>query len=206
MDSTDKLAEIFCKFPGIGPRQAKRFVFYLLKQDPARLSYFASLITDIKSEMQTCTACYRFYRKRQGDLCALCADQNRDDSKLMIVASDTDLESVEKSDSYAGRYFVLGGLIPILEKNPERLVRITELLTRIGVMSKSITTQCEIIFALSANTEGDYTIEQLMRLIRPLIESTSVTLSTLGRGLSTGSELEYADRDTIRNALKNRSR
>jgi recombination protein RecR len=92
-------------------------------------------------------------------------------------------------------YFVLGGTISLTEREPEKFVRIRELLERTKTVTPS-----EIIMAFAANSEGDNTIDYL----RSLLADSGMKLSTLGRGLSTGSELEYADTDTIRNALEGR--
>ncbi len=199
-----KLTEIFTKFPGIGPRQARRFVYYLLHNDQARLEYLADLITKLKREIHLCQSCFRYFTGNAREFCELCSDPNKDRSQLLIIASDADLESIEKSDSYDGMYFVLGGIISIIEKSTGSLVRIQELALRVkkdadaGILK-------EIIFALAANPEGDYTVQYLKRTLEPLIEGKGIGFTILGRGLSTGTELEYSDADTIKNALKNRS-
>jgi recombinational DNA repair protein RecR len=98
-------------------------------------------------------------------------------------------------------FFVLGGLIPILEKNPERRVRLKELQKRLSDESNKIV---EIILALSATREGEYTDEFLRKFIVDTL-GKSIEIRSLGRGLSTGTELEYSDSETIISALKNRS-
>ena len=204
MDTINKLTELFARFPGIGPRQARRFVYYLLVQDRSKIDYFTYLINNLKKEVRICESCFRFFIKGAGEFCQTCADTTRDHSLLMIVANDSDLDAMQKSHAYEGYYFVLGGLVPILEKEPEKIVRLNELHERIqkelaGGLLK------EIIFALSANAEGDYTAEYLRRELAPLADTAGVKLSILGRGLSTGTELEYSDADTIKNALQNRT-
>jgi recombination protein RecR len=95
----------------------------------------------------------------------------------------------------------LGGLVGILEKEPEKKIRQRELLKRIEE-TKDIK---EIIIALSANTDGDNTFSYLEKLLAPIAQKNNIKITHLGRGLSTGTELEYSDSDTLRNALKNRS-
>jgi recombination protein RecR len=119
----------------------------------------------------------------------------------MIVARDIDLENIEKSHSFNGKYFVLGGTIPILDKNPEQRVRLQELMTTI---EKKVGLK-EIILGFGINPESDYTADFIIQSITPLITKYNLKISHLGRGLSTGTELEYSDADTIKNALKNRS-
>ena len=211
MSNIDSLANAFMKFPGIGTRQAKRFVYFLLAQDPYYVDMLAREIAELKKSIVQCTACLRFYpRKGAGEsadsrlgrgLCSVCVD-DADSSTLMVVEKDTDFDSVRRSGSYAGRYFILGGTIPVLERDPASKIRIRELLERIeGSAADGLT---EIILALSVNPEGDFTRDYVIKALTPLTSQLGITITTLGRGLSTGTELEYSDGDTLRHALKNR--
>lgn len=119
----------------------------------------------------------------------------------MIVPRDADYEAVEKSGGYKGLYFVLGGSLPILEKDPERRIRIKDLNARLKRDAGKIK---EIILAMNANAEGENTAFYLKESIYRGLPS--VVVSELGRGLSTGSELEYADPDTLKNALLHRTK
>jgi recombination protein RecR len=117
---------------------------------------------------------------------------------LMIVPRDIDLEAVERSGSYKGYYFVIGGMVPILEKEPEKKVRVKELAARI----KNKPDLKEVILAMNANTDGEHTADY----IREYFKGTSLTFSVLGRGLSTGTELEYADPETLKSAFLHRTK
>lgn len=141
-----------------------------------------------------------FSDNKNGTLCDICRDEARDKTKLLIVAKDVDLENIEKSGSYEGLYFVLGGLVPVLEKNPEDRIRGFALRKEID-RNPDIK---EIIIALSATVEGDNTADYIRVSFRDLANQRGFRISVLGRGLSTGTELEYSDQDTIKNALKNR--
>lgn len=201
MDPISQLTEIFSHFPGIGPRQAKRFVFYLLGQSDFNNKKIADLIVELKKDIHSCSRCMRFFSdKKFGTMCNICADTSRDSGKLLIVAKDVDLDNIERSESYEGYYFVLGGLVPVLDKNPEERVRQRELLVEINKNSNLK----EIIIALSATVEGDHTAEYLRYILKTVSEARGIQVSVLGRGLSTGTELEYSDMDTIKNALKHR--
>ncbi len=205
MNSFEKLLKIFEEFPGIGPRQARRFVYFLLSKDPQFLSSFSENIVDLKKEVAQCKECLRhFVKKGQSNdsLCSICADSGRDHSTLMVVAKDTDLAAIEKSESFEGYYFVLGGLVPILERNPERRVRANEL--HKAIERKAASGLKEIIFALSATNEGENTSLFLTKFLEEDTKKFDIKISHLGRGLSTGSELEYADKDTIKAALANK--
>lgn len=244
MDASDKLEEIFRHFPGIGPRQAKRFVYHLLTKNQSELADLAKNLLELKESIAVCPSCFRFFPLRQfkpdpTTLCSICKDQNRDQSKLMVVARDIDLQAIEKSRAYDGLYFVLGGTVPILDPNPEARIRQRELLSKIIVDAKpelknsqendadlideltgtkpkaelemggaevSDSRFTEIILATSVNPEGEYTATYLTSLIRKQFEGRPALprITTLGRGLSTGTELEYSDADTLRSALENR--
>ncbi|MFZ2038803.1 MAG: toprim domain-containing protein [Minisyncoccia bacterium] len=205
MDTINKLTKIFSDFPGIGPRQAKRFVYYLLVRDQTYLKQLVNLLSELKDEIVNCEECHRFFPANKNNtisLCDICRGANRDVSEIMIVSRDIDLENMEKTHSWNGRYFVLGGNIPILEKNPEQKVRINELLSMVEKLAKN--GLGEIVLGLSANSEGEYTEQILKQTLAPLAEKYKLSITTLGRGLSTGTEIEYSDGDTLKSALENR--
>ena len=201
MNSIDKLSEIFSKFPGIGPRQAKRFVYFLLSRSGEYSEELVRAVNDLKKEISQCSECMKFYAKNgnSSTLCSICSDESRDSSMLMIVPRDIDLEAVEKSGGYKGYYFVLGGVVPILEKEPEKRVRINNLQQTINKRDKKGLK--EIILAMNANLDGESTAEYLKQHV-----GKTYVISTLGRGLSTGAELEYADPETLKNAFLHRTK
>jgi recombination protein RecR len=201
MDNTQKLIELFKEFPGIGPRQAKRFVYFLLNKNPAYANDLSRLINEVRSTVHACDTCFRFFPNGNNMSCPICRDESRDKT-LMLVSQDVDFENIEKTKFYNGYYFILGGNIPILEKTPEKRIRQKDLLE---IIDKKIKTGLsEIIVALNYNPEGENTLNYLKDILLPIAEKNNIKISTLGRGLSTGTELEYSDSDTIKNALKNR--
>jgi len=202
MDIIDKLTEVFKEFPGIGERQARRFVYFLMSRSPAYSENLSSLITELKKEVGQCKECFRFFiiSKQKEKTCDICANTNIDSSTLMVIEKDSDLESVKKSRVYNGKYFILGGLVPIVEKNTKSRVRIEELKQKI---SKSENLK-EVILAFSLSPQGDHTDSYVREQIKDIAEKQKIKISSLGKGLSTGTELEYSDNDTLKNALKNR--
>jgi recombination protein RecR len=130
-------------------------------------------------------------------LCNYCSDTARDDALLMIVEKDQDLAAVERAGSFKGRYFVLGGVLTLSGKG---FIREKELMRHLEKRLK--TGLKEIVLALSATTEGEHTSDHVRALLTPYQEQ--VRISILGRGLATGSELEYSDAETLRAALQNR--
>lgn len=203
MDIIEKLTEIFKEFPGIGERQAKRFVYFLMSRNRNYSENLSSLILDLKKEITQCKECFKFFiiNKEKNTLCEICRDINTDSSILMIVEKDSDLESVNKSRVYNGKYFILGGLVPIVEKNTNRRIRINELVEKIQKNGQALK---EIILAFSLSPQGNHTDFYVRNQINNITESLGIKISSLGRGLSTGTELEYSDNETLKNALKNR--
>jgi len=206
MDIIDKLTEIFKEFPGIGERQAKRFVYFLMSRNPAYNENLSSLISNLKKEVTQCKECFRFFilNSKKEKLCDICTNINVNSDILMIVEKDSDLESVKKSRVYNGKYFILGGLVPIIEKNTKNRIRIEELKDRINCIVKNTPKKLEIILAFSLSPQGDHTDSYVRTELRDITEKFNITISSLGKGLSTGTELEYSDNDTLKNALKNR--
>ena len=204
MNSIDKLSEIFARFPGIGPRQAKRFVYFLLSRNGDYMGELVKAVQNLKKEIIQCSECMRFFiypeHSRGAKVCSICSDESRDNSMLMIVPRDIDMEAVEKSGGYKGYYFVLGGVVPILEKEPEKKVRSQKLEVRVkeGV-KKGLK---EIVIAMNANLDGENTTQY----IKDKLANFELTTSILGRGLSTGAELEYADPETLKNAFLHRTK
>lgn len=203
MDIVEKLTEVFKEFPGIGERQAKRFVYFLMSRSGSYSENLSNLILDLKKEITQCKECFKFFISptKKETLCEICKDENLDSSQLMIIEKDSDLESMHKSKIYNGKYFILGGLVPIVEKNTNSRIRINELIEKIKKHEKELK---EIILAFSLNPQGNHTDFYIRNQLKPITETLNIKISSLGRGLSTGTELEYSDNDTLKNALKNR--
>lgn len=204
MNNIDKLTEIFKEFPGIGERQARRFVYFLMSRNGVYSENLARGILDLKKEVLRCNECFRFFLKSENNtkenICNICVSENIDHSLLLVIEKDSDLESIIKSRTYNGKFFVLGGLIPIADNKTLNFVRIKELKEKIN---KENNLQ-EIIFAFSISPQGDHTDFYLRNEIKEICEKKNISISSLGRGLSTGTELEYSDNETLKNALKNR--
>ncbi len=179
-------------------------MYFLITRSPSYIEDFKKEISELKSEISSCADCKRYFVKNgsQKKVCEICADTTRDNSSLMIVARDIDLENIEKSHNFLGKYFVLGGLVPILDKNPEQRIRLKELLALVNKMAES--SLKEMILAFDLNSEGEYTAELIETELFPIADKYKIKISELGRGLSTGTELEYSDPETIKSALKNR--
>lgn len=203
MDIIEKLTEIFKEFPGIGERQAKRFVYFLMSKTPAYNENLSSLILELKKEIAQCKECFSFFILNKGKekLCDLCANVNTDSSTLLVIEKDSDLESIKKSRVYNGKYFILGGLVPVVEKTTKSRIRIEELKEKIKKETNKLQ---EVILAFSLSPQGEHTDSYVREQLKDIAGKQNVKISSLGKGLSTGTELEYSDNDTLKNALKNR--
>jgi recombination protein RecR len=199
MNIIDELTEYFRKFPGVGPRQAKRFVYYLLRQNTQTLNQISDKIKTLHDNINVCSDCYQYFisQNPESTKCTICLNKNRETDKILVVGSDIDLKTIEKSGTYNGLYFILGSTVPITDSRPGPYSRFENLITRINTEKPS-----EIIIALSANPEGEHTTVLLKDEISKCKHNPKI--SVLGRGLSTGSEIEYSDSETLKNALNNR--
>lgn len=200
MDPIEHLTHMFQKFPGIGPRQAGRFVQFLLRSSGSYRRELMETLQQLGGHVSQCTSCMRFYAGND-HVCNICADTRRDAQYLAIVAGDADLAALERSGTYRGHYFVLGGTISLASETTNGL-RLRELLA--GIPMRAEAGLREIILAFPANPEGDATAVRVREELTPLADEYGITTSSLGRGLSTGSELEYADASTIRSAWESR--
>ena len=199
----EELAKYFKEFPGIGERQAKRFVYFLLHKNPVYVKELGDQILELKNEISQCPSCFLFFQSNGQKLCETCRDEKVDASSLLIVEKDADFESIKRSRTYFGQYFILGGLVPIVTKETPNFVRIKELLKTVEERAKRDGLK-EIIIALSLNPQGEHTDMYLREILSPLQKKYNFKIVSLGRGLSTGTELEYSDSETIKNALQNR--
>jgi len=199
-DPIQKFVEKFSGLPSVGPRQAARFAFFLLKQGKKEIEEYGRLLLDLSKNVKICPQC--FYTALNGengkeDLCDICKDKSRNSGTICVVEKETDLISLEKTQKYRGLYHVLGGQISPLEPESYKQIRIKELLERV---KKGEGRTKEIILATNPTLEGDLTARYLERILKPF----NLKISRLGRGLPTGGDIEFADPDTLGNALEHR--
>ena len=193
----EKLAEIFSLFPGIGRRQASRFAYWLADCDKLFIDDLKSALNGLR-QMKRCPFCFRIHVGQ--DFCSLCSDDSRDHSKIAIVEKDTDLEAMEKAGIYRGRYLILGGLLSTLDSKSRDKIRLKEIFHRV----KNDQAIKEIILALSATVEAEFSAHYVEKILEPITLKRKINITRLGRGLSTGAEIEYLNKETLKNALENR--
>ena len=195
MDFFQELKAFFQKFPNIGPRQAGRFIYSLVDFSESERKKMGEMISELDKSLRRCENCFRIFTTSHPEvgICSFCAESsNRDKSKIMVVEKDSDLLNFEKTNSFKGLYFVLGGLFDPLEENKNPEIRINILKNKEG--------EGEIILALPSTKLGDFTCEY----IKKTLIGSPVSITRLGRGISYGVELEYADENTLKHAFTNR--
>lgn len=190
-EAIKKLAQLLSRLPSLGPRQATRLSFYLAGLSKEEVIDLAEAVKAVAS-IKRCSDCFSF-QANGGTECEICSDPRRDQTIVAIVEKETDLQTLEKTKSYNGRYLVLGQL-------PKDGVLSVDQKRRLERLKKSGPYE-EIIIALSPTTYGDLNAS----LIAHELKSTAKKITRLGRGIPTGAEIEFADEETLVGALKNRN-
>jgi len=192
-EALQKLIEMLSKLPGVGPKTAERYAFFLLNQPESLNQEFARRLENLKEKTITCQSCGNISEKNP---CPICLDANRDQKTLCLIADSRELAAIDATRQYNGRYFILGGLIDTIEGvGPDKL-RIRELLKKLDQEPIE-----EIIMAFDPTIEGEATSLYLAKTLR----DRKIKITRLARGLPSGANLEYADEMTITNALKYRN-
>ena len=188
---------MFRKLPGVGPRQAVRFVLALLEKPEPELREFGSVVQNLKKDVSFCRLCFNI---SDNHLCSVCSDSRRDQSKMLVVEKVTDLDSIEKTGLYRGVYHVLGGAINPLGGLTPEILKFKELKNRLNKAIAGDKT-VELIIATNPNAAGETTALFIVDLLK---KESNISVTRLARGLSSGSNLEYIDEGTLKHALEHR--
>ncbi len=185
------------KLPGIGPKGAQRIAFHLLSVEPPEIDRLKNALQRIRDGVQFCEVCGTVSDKQR---CRICSDPRRDRTLICVVEEPKDVQAIERTREFTGRYHVLGGALdPLSGVGPDQL-RIRELLARIGNQEDGVDV-AEVIIATDPNTEGEATSTYLVRMLR---DFPGLTVSRLASGLPMGGDLEFADELTLGRALSGR--
>ncbi|MFW5856934.1 MAG: recombination mediator RecR [Planctomycetota bacterium] len=186
------LVDAFARLPGVGRRSAERMAFHFLKCPKEEAMAFAFAVRDLKKNLRSCSRCYNLAEE---DLCAVCGNPARDESLLCVVEMPRDVIAIEKTGVYRGLYHVLlGRLSPTEGVEPEDL-KIDELFGRLETLPVE-----EVLLATNPTAEGDVTATYLAERLR----ERGVRVTRLARGLSTGTEIEFAGPANLQSAIENR--
>lgn len=188
----EQVVQALSYLPGVGPKTALRFVYYLLKQPPSTLEGLIRSLAELRSSIQTCATCKTYTTQ---ELCDVCRDPARDRTILCAVAHPRDIGTLEAT-GYKGRYHVLGGTLSPIEGITPDTLEIASLLKRLDD-EPSVT---EVVLAFNPDIEGEATIMYLTRELK----KRPIKITRLARGLPVGSDLEFADEVTLGDALRRR--
>ena len=191
-ETFDNLVDELGRLPGIGPKSAQRIAYFILRNDEASAQRLADAIMDVKRAIHFCPRCFNY---ATGDVCGICADVKRDETKICVVAEPRDVSAIERTGTYRGLYHVLGGVISPMDRVGPDSLHVRELMARLGEEPIS-----EVILATNPDVEGETTASYLARLVKPL----GITVTRLASGLPVGGELEYADEVTLGRAIEAR--
>jgi len=190
--SIENLINEFKKLPGIGPKSAKRIVYFLLKQRKKDIKKFAETMLDMSSKIKFCKICFNI---SEDEVCSICKDTSRDVNKICIIEEVGDVSIIESTGEYRGLYHVIGGLLsPIDNIGPDE-IRIPQLLKRINDGDIK-----EVLIALSQTVEGESTANY----IRKILKAYDIRVTRLASGLPEGGNIEYADEVTLARAISDR--
>lgn len=191
------VAAEFDGLPGVGPRAALRYAYWLMSQPRDRIVRFANALRNLADGVTRCKICGLYSATSP---CIICANPSRDTGKICVVAGQQDVRVIEDSGAFKGLYHVIGGTIdPVSGRTPEQLF-IAPLLRRLNDPTSIVS---EVILALDPDVPGDTTYLYLKKHITELTQGR-IRITRLARGLPTGSQLEYADETTVAEAMENR--
>ena len=189
--SANLLIEQLAKLPGVGKATAQRLAFFILKSDQKENIALASAIKEIKENIRFCFECGIM---SESEICNICTDQNRDSNIICVVEEPQDIYSFERTNSFKGKYHVLGGVLSPLDGiGPDDL--------NLDNLYKRVVSGMEVILATNPSVEGDTTCLYLSKRL----EELGVNVTKLARGLPVGSDLEYMDELTLVRAMEGRT-
>ncbi len=190
----EKLIKCLKKFPGVGEKTATRYAFFILNANPGEIDDLIKAIGTVKKDLRLCSRCFHLTDQ---DLCDICRDHRRDESRICVVESPLDLMAVEKSGQFKGVYHVLHGVMSPLDGIGPGEIRLNELVGRVKQNGVK-----EVILALNPTVEGEATAS----FIRDQLKETGVSVSRIAYGIPVGGSLEYADPLTLFRAFEHRTK
>ncbi|HUJ79759.1 MAG TPA: recombination mediator RecR [Nitrospiria bacterium] len=191
-----QLVDAFCQLPGVGPKTAQRYAFYLVKQSPEVGRRLAEAIDTVRERLGFCPHCHNLAElSPSGAICAICQQPKRDRSRIMVVEEPNVIQIIEKTGEYKGLYHVLQGAIsPLDGVNPSQ-IKAVELLDRVKQGGIE-----EVILATNPTMEGEATALYLAEQLKHV----GVKVSRIACGVPVGVDLEFTDEATMIRALQGR--
>ncbi|MFH1613321.1 MAG: recombination mediator RecR [bacterium] len=192
-NSMEILINEISKMPGIGKKTARRLAFYLLKTPYKEINKLIDSIIIIKQKIKYCKICFHITEQ---EICNICQNPQRENSIICVVESSNDLMAIESSKGYNGVYHVLMGVISPLEGIDISDLKIDSLLQRVKEHKPK-----EIIIATNPDSEGEFTANYLLKILKPF----DIKISRIARGIPIGGEIEYSDYATLSKSFQGRT-
>ncbi len=193
-ESVANLIDQLARLPGIGKKSAERLAYHLLRVNEAEALALADAIRHVRQNVRYCSVCFNL---AESELCGVCQDVKRDQTLLCVVEQPRDLMSLEASGTYRGRYHVLlGRIAPLDGVGPDQLT-LDALVERVRTGTFK-----EIIMATNPTVEGDGTALHVSNLLADF----PVEMTRLARGITTGSILEFTNKEILADALNGRQK
>ena len=197
-----ELIDEFSRLPGIGPKSAQRIAFYLINTEDDSVERLISALAGVENGISFCRICCNI---SSDEVCSICANEERDASTICVVEEPKDIQVIERTGEYNGRYHVLGGALDPLGGIGPKELNITQLVKRVGGSLPDVGPQVPeisaVILATDPNTEGEATASYLARLLK---DFSGLTVSRLASGMPLGGDLEFVDELTLSRALTGR--
>ena len=188
----EDLIENLRKLPSIGRKSAQRMALHIVNMEKYSIESIINSLENVKNNIKKCEICGNITENK---VCDICSDNKRDDSVICVVEDVTNLLTIEKTNTYSGKYYVLNGLInPNYLVDPEN-IDIDNLINRVNSGKVK-----EIIFAISPTVEGETT----MLFIKEMIKDKDIKITRIASGIPVGGNLEYFDEITLSKALEDR--
>lgn len=192
LPSFEKLIAALERLPGVGPKSARRLAHFLLSSPEAEAEGLVLALRDAREKTRSCSTCHAL---TEADPCVICTDPGRDGRLLAVVEEPGDVEVLEKTREFRGRYHVLGGaLAPLKGVGPDDLF-VADLLERVKGSGVA-----EVLLATNPNVEGEATALFLARKLK----ASGVKVTRLAFGLPVGAALEFADEVTLSRSVSGR--
>ena len=188
-----KLVAEFEKLPGIGPKSAQRLAFHILRIPEEDAQALAEAVLTVKARIKLCPVCFNYTDQ---ELCGACSDAKRDRSVLCVVSEPRDVVAMEKTNEFRGLYHVLGGVISPIDGFEPEMLKIRELIARVGDGEIK-----EVILATNPTIEGDTTAMYVSRALKHAF-GDSVKITRIAHGMPVGADMDYADQATLIQALQ----
>ena len=192
------LIEAFQQLPGVGPKTAQRYAFYMLQASEEKTHRLIEGLQDAKAHVHECTQCHQW---SVASPCGVCTDAQRSDTTLCVVEAPQDVYALERTQAFKGKYHVLGGVLSPMDGIGPDTLNIRTLLDRVQALCQTHGNEAiEVLFALPPSTQGEMTSLYMARQLKPY----GVKVTRIAYGLPVGGDLDYADQLTLSRALEGR--